>query len=180
MKIPKGMTEQQVIETINKVISRYIYKFRFGYYESEDIRQEAFIIAMEALDRYDEERPLENFLAVHVKNRLSNFKRDKFFRQEGESNKSDWNSPNNTKRFLMEPLNIDSIRDEYEENMKNPDDFVENIANSEIFDLIDGHLNIKYRADYLRMLDGVYVPKPRREQIYQEILTILRQNNEEG
>ena len=79
MKIPNGMTEQQVIETINKVISRYIYKFRFGYYESEDIRQEAFIIAMEALERYDEKRPLENFLAVHVKNRLSNFKRDKFF-----------------------------------------------------------------------------------------------------
>tara|TARA_R110002020_G_scaffold411824_1_gene621435 strand:- start:507 stop:749 length:243 start_codon:yes stop_codon:yes gene_type:complete len=80
----------------------------------------------------------------------------------------------------MEPLNIDSIRDEYEENMKNPDDFVDSIANSEIFDLIDGHLNIKYRADYLRMLDGVYVPKPRREQIYQEILSILRNSNEEG
>ncbi|MBO68826.1 MAG: hypothetical protein CL398_11015 [Acidiferrobacteraceae bacterium] len=180
MKIPKGMTEDQVIETINKVISRYIYKFRFGYYESEDIRQEAFIIAMEALERYDEERPLENFLAVHVKNRLSNFKRDKFFRKEGDSTKTDWNSPNNAKRFLMEPLNIDNIRDEYEENMKDPDDFIDRIANTEIFGLIDKSLDIKYRADYLRMLDGVYVPKPRREQIYQEILSILRSTNEEG
>jgi len=76
MKIPKGMTEQQVIETITKVADRQAAKFRFGYYEVEDMRQEAFIIAMDALDRYDEKRPLENFLAVHVNNRLKNFKRD--------------------------------------------------------------------------------------------------------
>ena len=80
----------------------------------------------------------------------------------------------------MEPLNIDNIRDEYEENMKDPDDFIDRIANTEIFGLIDKSLDIKYRADYLRMLDGVYVPKPRREQIYQEILSILRSTNEEG
>ena len=66
MKIPRGMTEEQVIATINKVAARYAHKFKFGYYEAEDIKQEAFIIAMEALDRYDETRPLENFLALRV------------------------------------------------------------------------------------------------------------------
>jgi hypothetical protein len=39
---------------------------------------------MDAMDRYDESRPLENFLAVHVKNRLNNFKRDKYYRQQKE------------------------------------------------------------------------------------------------
>ena len=82
MKIPKGMTEKEVTETINKVADRYAYKFQFGFYTPDDIRQEAFIIAMEAMDRYDESRPLENFLAVHVKNRLNNFKRDKYYRQQ--------------------------------------------------------------------------------------------------
>ena len=70
------MTEQEVVDTINKVVSRYAHRFRFGYYDADDIKQEAFIIAMEALDRYDNDGPLESFLAVHVKNRLSNFKRD--------------------------------------------------------------------------------------------------------
>ena len=67
------MTEKEVTETITKIANRYAYKFQFGYYTPDDIRQEAFIIAMDALDRYDESRPLENFLAVHVKNRLNNF-----------------------------------------------------------------------------------------------------------
>ena len=78
MKIPKGMTEEQVLKVIDKIADRYAYKFRFGYFEADDIRQEAKIIAMDALDRYEEGRPLENFLAVHVKNRLNNFKRDKY------------------------------------------------------------------------------------------------------
>jgi DNA-directed RNA polymerase specialized sigma24 family protein len=82
MKIPKGMTEKEVLEIINKVASRYAHKFRFGYFEADDIRQEAVIIAMEALERYEEGRPLENFLAVHVKNRLNNFKRDKYLTGE--------------------------------------------------------------------------------------------------
>ena len=80
------MTEQQVLEIIERVASRYAHKFRFGYYTAEDIKQEAIIIGMEALNRYDEARPLENFLAVHIKNRLNNFKRDKYYRQTKKEN----------------------------------------------------------------------------------------------
>ena len=182
MKVPKGMTEKEVTETINKICDRYAYKFQFAFYTPEDIRQEAFIIAMEALDRYDESRPLENFLAVHVKNRLNNFKRDKYYRQQKEdqaSKSSEHN--NNTKRFLMEPIDINSVRDEQENNMRLDDNFVDNVEQQELFDIVDAHLDVNLRADYLRILHGVYVPKPRREQIYEEINRILRKNrNEEG
>ena len=110
MKIPKGMTEEKVLEVIDKIADRYAYKFRFGYFEADDIRQEAKIIAMDALDRYEEGRPLENFLAVHVKNRLNNFKRDKYYRQTKiDSNTQE--KHNNSKRHLMEPLDINNIRD---------------------------------------------------------------------
>ena len=34
---------------------------------------------MEALNRYDEARPLENFLSVNLSNRLKNFVRDNHF-----------------------------------------------------------------------------------------------------
>ena len=176
------MTEKEVTETITRVADRYAYKFQFGYYESEDIRQEAFIIAMEALDRYDESRPLENFLAVHVKNRLNNFKRDKYYRQQKEEDQANRNKyDNNTKKFLMEPIDISSVRDEHEDNMRLDDSFINNIEDQELLEIVDTYLDVSLRADYLRILNAVYVPKPRREQIYYEIHRILKEKKyEEG
>lgn len=181
MKVPKGMTENEVLEVINKICDRYAYKFQFGYYEPEDIRQEAFIIAVDALERYDESRPLENFLAVHVKNRLNNFKRDKYYRQNKKKEDDKQQQLNNSKKFLMEPLDIGNIRDEHEKNMRLGNEFVDNIANKELLDIIDEHLDVSLRSDYLRVRDGTYVPKPRREQIIQEVTKILKDyGHEEG
>ena len=177
MKVPKGMTQQEVTETIEKIRNRYAHKIQFAFYTPDDIRQEAFIIAMEALDRYDSSRPLENFLAVHVKNRLNNFKRDKYYRQ-----KKDQNDPlNNAKKFLMEPLDISNIQDENESRMREEIDLIEKISEEEMFNLINENLDIDLRADYLRIMDDVYVPKPRREVIFSEIRMILKENGyEEG
>tara|TARA_R100001244_G_scaffold50734_1_gene44388 strand:+ start:39 stop:584 length:546 start_codon:yes stop_codon:yes gene_type:complete len=181
MKVPKGMKESEVLEVINKICDRYAYKFQFGYFEPDDIRQEAFIIALDALERYDESRPLENFLAVHVKNRLNNFKRDKYYRQNKKKNDDKQQQLNNSKKHLMEPLDITNIRDESEKNMRLTDDFIEDVADKEILNIIDEHLDVIFRADYLRIRDGTYVPKPRREQIIKEINEILRgYGHEEG
>ena len=64
------MSEQEVVDMITKVSERLSNKFTFAFYTTEDIRQEAFIIGMEALERYDESKPLENFLFVHMANRI--------------------------------------------------------------------------------------------------------------
>lgn len=76
----------------------------------------------------------------------------------------------------MEPLNIESIRDEHENNMKQMDSFIDHVDTAELFNLIDEFLDISFRADYLRILHGVYVPKPRREQIYQEIYILFERH----
>ena len=178
MKIPKGMSESEVLEVINKIADRYAYKFRFGYFEAEDIRQEAVIIAMEALDRYEEGRPLENFLAVHVKNRLTNFKRDKYYRQTKENSEAQ-KKHNKSKKFLMEPLDIYNIRDEQEMNMRIDDEFVDDCEQDEIIQIINMNLDVGLRSDYLRIKDGCYVAKPRREKILEEINNILRDNGYE-
>ena len=47
MKTPKGMTEKEVIDTIERVADRYAHKFQFGFYTAEDIKQEAFMLGME-------------------------------------------------------------------------------------------------------------------------------------
>jgi DNA-directed RNA polymerase specialized sigma24 family protein len=157
------------------VVNRVAHKYRFGYYDIEDIKQEAFIIAMEAMDRYDEGRPLENFLAVHISNRLKNFKRDNFFRPDYVPPSGKITNDNNTKRFLMEPLDIDNIRDEHERNMRGEENIVDELAQKELMNIIDTSLDMGLRGDYLRILHGVYVPKPRREQIYESIMQILRE-----
>ena len=180
MKIPKGLTESEVLEVVNRICDRYAYKFKFGYFEPDDIRQEAFIIAIDALERYDESRPLENFLAVHVKNRLNNFKRDRYYRQHKKLDEN-IDQLNNSKKFLMDTLDISNIRDEKEGNMRLDDDFIEKIANEELLEIIDEHLDVSFRSDYLRVKDGTYVPKPRREQIMEEITEILKDHGyEEG
>ena len=173
------MTEEQVLQTIQKVVQRVAHKYKFAYYDYDDICQEGFLIAMEGLDRYDGRRPLENFLAVHVSNRLKNFKRDNFCRQETISPsgnyRSSWENRNNSKRFLMEPLDISNIRDEHESKMSMGDDFVIDIENKEIVNIINRHMDISMRSDYLRMLDGVYVPKPRRIQIIEVVHQIIEE-----
>ena len=174
------MTESEVLEVVNRICDRYAYKFLFGYFEPDDIRQEAFIIAIDALERYDESRPLENFLAVHVKNRLNNFKRDRYYRQHKKLDEN-IDQLNNSKKFLMDTLDISNIRDEKEGNMRLDDDFIEKIANEELLEIIDEHLDVSFRSDYLRVKDGTYVPKPRREQIMEEITEILKDHGyEEG
>jgi DNA-directed RNA polymerase specialized sigma24 family protein len=170
------MTETEVLATITKVVNRIAHKYRFGYYDIDDIKQEAFIIAMEAMDRYDDGRPLENFLAVHISNRLKNFKRDNFFRPDYIPPSGKITNDNNTKRFLMEPLDIDNIRDEHERNMRGDENIVDELAQKELMDIVDTSLDMGLRGDYLRILHGVYVPKPRREQIYESIMHILREH----
>ena len=170
------MTEAEVLAIMTTVVNRIAHKYRFGYYDIDDIKQEAFIIAMEAMDRYDEGRPLENFLAVHISNRLKNFKRDNFFRPDYVPPSGKITNDNNTKRFLMEPLDIDNIRDEHERNMRGEENIVDELAKKELMDIVDTSLDMGLRGDYLRILHGVYVPKPRREQIYESIMQILREH----
>ena len=66
MKVPKGMTEDQVLQTIQKVVRRVAHKYKFAYYDYDDICQEGFLIAIEGLERYDGHRPLESFLSVTI------------------------------------------------------------------------------------------------------------------
>ena len=162
MNIPKNMTEQQVIDQINIVVNRMSARYTFHGYDVEDIKQEAFIICMDALNRYDQKRPLENFLAVHLSNRLKNFVRDNFY-VKGEEEKKRVLKPSSLSNedliLTDEPLYDNSID-------------AKNIQN-----IIDNKLSSEYRADYLKIINDVYVPKKRREEIIAIIKELL---DEEG
>ena len=162
MKIPKNMTEQQVIDQINIVVNRISARYTFHGYEVEDIKQEAFIICMDALERYDPSRPLENFLSVHLSNRLKNFVRDNFYTKDEEE-----------KKKILKPSSL-SYEDYVPHEEKVEDDKIDAQA---LQKTIDMRLPAEYRSDYLKIINDVYVPKKRREEIIAIIKELI---DEEG
>ena len=166
MHIPSNMTETEVIDQINIVVDRIAPKYKFHGYEPDDIKQEAFIICMDALPRYDEKRPLENFLSVHLSNRLKNFVRDNYFTRD-EQDKA--------KIIMPGQLNNEEyVLDTHEE-------YVEDLDCQEIKKILDIKLPAQLRADYLKIVNEVYVPKKRKEEVLYIIKYILGEHgHEEG
>jgi hypothetical protein len=202
MKIPDGLTEQEVLDTIESVAKRLAPKFKFGYHDIEDIKQEAFICAAEKLDndKYDGKRPLENWLYVCIHNHLFNNKRNKFARPDKPchtcpfydkncdkstnqctefANKMDcalyynWSIRNDSKKNIMQPTDIMNIADEHEKNMK-IDDQIDKVELDELWALIDCKLDIKLRADYIRLRSNIKIPKQRRLLVEAAVLEITR------
>lgn len=157
MKIPKNMTEAQVLSSIDAIVNRIAHKYTFYGYDVEDIKQEAFIICFDALNRYDEKRPLENFLSVNLSNRLKNFIRDNHFVKN-----------NDHKKKVKQPFSLST------ENLINENiDLEEEIANKEIFEKIDLELPSSLREDYLKLLNDIPIPKVRKEKIFEAIRSII-------
>jgi DNA-directed RNA polymerase specialized sigma24 family protein len=157
---------EKVINTITKVVNRIAPGYTFYGYTVNDIKQESFIICMDALDRWDEKRSLENFLAVHLSNRLKNFVRDNHFTSTND----------NARINITQPAQLD---DEYtiEGGCSSS---CNNLHDADMIDIINRELSAVYRMDYLKMLHDVYVPKPRREEIKGVILDILEEHGYEG
>lgn len=165
MKIPNGMTEQQVIDQIKIVCDRISPRYTFYGYTIDDIKQEAFIICMEALNRYDEARPLENFLSVNLSNRLKNFVRDNHF--VGDENVE--------RQKVFQPAQLDyedSIIDEAEKFSSS----YESIEYNDMAHILDKNLPANVRMDYLKMINDVYITKQRRQEIIEIINAILEEH----
>jgi DNA-directed RNA polymerase specialized sigma24 family protein len=164
MNIPDGKTEEEVIEVIQKVCNRSAPKYTFYGYTSDDIKQESFIICLEALERYDPKYPLENFLAVNLVNRLKNFVRDNYVTA----------NTNQQKVKIFQPAqlnNANSIQNWFEIQSM----FIDDIDKQEMLDIIDRNLPARMRLDYLKITNNVYVPKSRTTEILEEIQNILEE-----
>ena len=198
MTIPSNMTEKQVLQTIDNIANRLASKFKFGYHEIEDMKQQARLFAWEGLKNYDGIRPLENFLWTHVRNRLYNFKRNNFGRPDkpcdtcpffdrnflnskGYGCKAydnheecdlflGWMNRNTAKRNIMNTSKLDlDIQDR---------NSVENkFDRSDIFNLVDSSLPVQYREDWIRLTNDLKLPKARKEIIVEIVLNILKEHN---
>ena len=172
MKIPDHMDETYVVSTITKVAQKLAPKYVFASYDIEDIEQEAFIIALEALERYDSDKPLENFLYSHVNNRLKNFKRDNYYRQDHGTAQQ----IQGRKKSLLEPIDIDCLY-----SVSTKDSTVTDAHIREITELIDKKLPAHLRHDYLKLRNNSPLPKSRKAHVIKVIEDIINgEYNEEG
>ena len=158
------MTEEQVVSIIYKISSRLATKFTFPNYEADDITQEAFIIGIEAMNRYDEMRPLENFLSVHIKNRLKNFKRDNYYRpDEGKAEKIQQG-----KKKLLDAQSVDTMRE-----FLISSEVSDNLEQRELVEYIDINLPAQMRSDYLRFMNDQPLSKTKKANLIAELKIIL-------
>jgi len=181
--------DQKTLQIILKVCRRLAPRYTFGYYSVEDIEQESFIFALAALPRYDESIScLENFLHVHVSNKLKTFKRDHYVRNDFTCKYCGRKDPNCEyckrrewkhlkKKHLMEPIDIDNVNDEHEKSMHTRSNVSEETELDELFSIINQNLDVYLRQDYLKMLEGISIPKSKKQLIEAKILEILSEYN---
>ena len=202
MKMPANMSEDEVMVIIDKIAQRLAGRFIFGYNDIEDIKQQARLIALEGLESYDEGRPLENFLWVHVKNRLCNYKRNNYVRLDkpcdhcpfsayDKSNDictkfdnfldceiyATWFNKNESRKNIMNPIGLSCASSDKEENMKSGANPSEIISHKEIIDLIDKNIPNNLRSDWLQSKVGIRLPKPQRFRLFTAISEIFQEND---
>lgn len=164
MKIPKGMTEEEVHEVFMCVIGRIAPKYTCNGFDINDIKQESYIICISAMDRYQEGRPLENFLSVNLSNRLKNFLRD-----------NNIYNTNEMKKQIFNPVSLSSCAPMVEQETNDMTDI------NELKDAIDEILPFDMRKDYLKMLSDIPVKPKRKEEIYSFIKSHFKDiDNEKG
>lgn len=202
MKIPQGMTEGEVLNVIENVANRLSRRFKFGYHDIEDMKQQARLFALEGLNSYDNKRPLENFLWTHVRNRLFNLKRkwcgrpekpcltcplyapdsklypsqcQEFDDKEECDLYNGWVNRNATKRNLMNPIGLEGIRDEFEKNMSVDEDVLDKLHQEEVLAILDKNIPMNLRKDYICWKNKIKLPRGRREKIIAIVTSILQE-----
>ena len=171
MKTPNNLSEHE-IDVITRVSKKLAPKFVFASYETEDIEQEAFLMGVEGLTRYDSSKPLENFMYSHINNRLKNFKRDNYYRFDyGNAQKIQ-----ERKKSILEPMDIAALY-----SVSTEDETLSNAHITETLELIDRKLPSDLRGDYLRLQTNSSLPKGRKAIVIETIESIINGDyDEEG
>ncbi len=192
MFIPDGKTEEDVLEAIERAVNILAPSFVFGYYDLDDIKQFGRTQAIICLGKgkYDSSRPLENFLYTHIRNQYLNLQRNKLKRSDapckqchagefcvpGGCEKYEvWRKRNCDKANLMRPVEMD----ESHENRLAPDLGLD-IDASAMMTKIDLLLPVEFRLTWRKILDGVKVPKPKRDLVQNAVREILGMSSDKG
>jgi hypothetical protein len=169
-KTKPKISDTEFLEVLEKITKKLAHKFKFGYHNVDDMKQQAAIFALEGLKNYDHTRPLENFLWTHVRNRLFNFKRNNYQRPDKPCLTCPLYDPNykvsnNQCSKFLEKNDCDlygswSKRNDAKKNIAKPS-CVEDLSsichsgvlqdNQEMIKFLDQNIQTEYRDTYLKL-----------------------------
>ena len=204
--LPNGVDEQEFLLVLDNISKRLGHKFKFGYHSYEDMKQQAAIFALEGLNKYDNKRPLENFLWTHVRNRLFNYKRDNYQRPdkpclscifydphckistnqcEEYSDKAScqeyntWNNRNTNKKNIMKPVGIEDLQSQNVSisRLSSEQSILEIVSNEQILKILDENIPAQHRPAYLKLRYGDKVYKTDLNKLLECIKGILKEHN---
>ena len=150
MRIPKNMSQEDTVNTITLVVERIAPKYTFPNFDVDDIKQEAFIICIEALERYDDKRSLENFLSANLSNRLKNLVRDRYGHAKDIERKK-VSSPASLSDIMANTYSYEEFNDI-------------NIDNKEFMRRVEDKLPANLRESYLKFINGVKISKIKKNK----------------
>lgn len=132
------------VDEILDVIAR-LRKTKFSFLEEEDVAQEAYLIAMKVIKKWDGVRSLEHFLMASLSRRLVSLSRA-YYR-------------NAAKRKTTDFVGLTDM----------PVTMPDTIASRDELDYILDRLPIGMRTDFLRWSQGVVLPPTRRDALIQRV-----------
>lgn len=187
MLIPPGKTEQEVLDAIERTVNILAKRFSFGYYDIDDIKQYGRMMAIDLMNggKYDPSRPLENFIHTHVYKRYLNLRRNLLMRSDPPCKKCHsgarcvpggcvkyerWRKRNMAKANLMRPVEMDESHDSDRSGEVDVSDEIDSAAMMKKIDLL---LPVELRLTWKQILDGVKVPKAKRDAVQLAVQEIL-------
>ena len=191
--LSKDEAKSEIYEIVQTVASRVASHFVFGYHTREDVIHQAMVFALEVLqtDKYDPERPLPNFLQIHIRNRMLNYKRKHFLRSEAPCTCCDpflpperpclrwrvWSMNNKSKQTLMRPLdlhkNLGVKNNDAQSNRESKIEIEGGLDFLELTESVREQLPEELREDYVRMLRYEEVDKKQRAKVRKAVKAIL-------
>lgn len=184
------MTEQEVLDIISRAVNKVSYSFRFAYFDPEDVKQEATIIAIEGLESYDPNYKLYNFLLTHLRNRLLNLKRKIFQRYDAPckgcaANATHppteacvafdrWVRNNKRKMAVVVPGAICSKAAEEDSATRLDSLALKEAEQNELIARLDEVVPASLRAYWLRLKVGKKVPKAKKMLLFDIIRGALK------
>lgn len=177
-------------------------RLAFGFWEEDDIRQEIFLLAVDAASRFDEGRAsgqdvltqFKNQLYVHCVFKLGHKYRDKYHRSDppcaacgrgdpctpgGCEHFREWRATNAAKAALFSPARGAADprdgRDRGDHGGRSEPAARPEAPPPEVLDRVKARLGPNDRGDLLRLLAGARFPKGRRMKLLNKIRKIVRE-----
>jgi len=123
-------------------------------------------MCLDAIKRYKKEfGDLENFLNVHISNRIKNLKRDKYFNKDSAKNKDRIN--------IINAIPIGDKEIEDDDFIKNKVDIENNIEDKDTYFFISSNISDNLRPYFHKLIHGEKIKESVLQKLKKEIFEIL-------